>query len=50
MDFSAAQKKIKIRNKIALTVNSANGVLIQDVASALTKVDTTENQIINPDY
>ena len=43
MDFSTAQKKIKIRNKIALTVNSANGVLIQDVASVLAKVDTTDN-------
>ena len=50
MDFSTAQKRTKIRNKIALTVNSANGVLIQDVASALTKVGTTENQIINPVY
>lgn len=50
MDSSAVQRKTKIKNKIALTVNSANGVLIHDVASALTKVDTTENQIINPVY
>jgi hypothetical protein len=48
MDSSAAQKRTKIRNKIALTANSANGVLIHDVASVLTKVDTTENQISYP--
>lgn len=50
MDSSAAQKRIKIRNKIALTANSANGVLIHDVASALTRGDTTESPTINLDH
>jgi hypothetical protein len=48
MDSSAALKRTKIKNKIALTVNSANGVLILDVASALANVDIERNQVSCP--
>jgi hypothetical protein len=50
MDFSAVQKRPRIRNMIAMTTNSAKGVLIRDVASALIRADMNENPTINPNH
>jgi hypothetical protein len=42
MDSSVVSKRPRIRSTIALTANSASGVLGCDVAAAAIKVDTTE--------
>jgi hypothetical protein len=50
MDFSAVQKRPRIRNMIAMTASSANGVLIHDAASALIRADMNESPTINPNH
>ena len=50
MDFSAVRKRARIRSIAALTASSANGVHSCDAASVLIREDTTEIQIIKPDY
>ena len=50
MDSSAVRRRVRKRSITALTANSANGVPIRDVASVWVRGDTTEIQIIKPDY
>jgi len=50
MDSYAVRKRTRIRNITAQTVNSVNGVLIQDAASVLIRGDTTESLTINLDH
>ena len=50
MDFCAVRKRPEIRNMIATTANSANGVLIRDAASVLIRADTNESPRINPNH
>jgi hypothetical protein len=50
MGYFAVRKKKRIRKMNPPTANSANGVLIRDVASVSIRVDTTKTPTIYPNH
>jgi hypothetical protein len=50
MDSCVVRRRTRIKNINAQTVNSANGVLLRDVASVSIRGDTIEGHTLNFDH